>query len=380
MRRYEFWKLGLQNVLASGLRSFLTVLGMSIGVAAILAVLTLGEAGSVQVKGEIGRLGIDQVQVTAADGGNPMQCSDSEYLRQALGTSVNELLLMECPMQAKGCRTDALLIGCDSEYLERLSPVLLKGEPFLSAEWRYGSPVALVGEALTKEWGLTVGEWFSAQGIMLRCKGIMGASQLASQMDVRQVVVVPATFLQPWLGQKVHQISVHVPEGDSPAQIAGKVETLLMEHRGIKADAVSLQVQAEAADSVLATFMNVLSWVALICMLVGGIGVTNMLLVSVRERRREIGVMQSMGATQSQICGLFLCEALIYAVTGGILGLLLGGALIAVAGRCIALVPVVKAGDCTAVFLAAVLLGLLAGVAPAASASRMKPVDALRND
>ena len=82
------------------------------------------------------------------------------------------------------------------------------------------------------------------------------------------------------------------------------------------------QLQAEAADSVLMVFVDVPKWVALVCMLAGGIGVTNILLVSVRERRREIGIMQSLGATRIQICGLFLCEALIYALTGGILGLL----------------------------------------------------------
>lgn len=380
MRRFEFWKLGLQNVLASGLRSGLTVLGMAIGVAAILAVLTLGEAGRVQVKSEIARLGIDQVQVTAADNDHPLGRSDSEYLRKSLHTQVDEAVLLECAMEAQGKRQQALLIGCNAAYLERLAPVLLRGDSLLPGEWAYGSCGALVGETLADELDIAVGDWFSAQGIMLRCKGILGPSQLASQMDVQTVVVVPAALLRPWLGQMVHQISVGVPAGVSPDEIADRAEAELLAHRGIQVNAVSLQVQAEAADSVLVTFMDVLRWVALICMLVGGIGVTNMLLVSVRERRREIGVMQSMGASQGQICGLFLCEALIYAATGGILGLLLGGALIAVAGSCIGLTPVVKAGDCTAVFLAAVLLGLLSGVAPAAGASLMKPVDALRDD
>lgn len=380
MRRFEFWKLGLQNVLAAGLRSLLTVLGMSIGVAAILAVLTLGEAGRAQVKSEIARLGIDQVQVTAADASQPLQRDDGEYLRHSLNTSVDEAVLLECTMETNGKAQNVLLIGCHASYLERLAPMILQGDPLLPAEWLYGAPSALVGETLTRDLGLSVGDWFSAQGIMLRCKGVLGPSQQASQMDVQNVVVVSAALLRPWLGQAVHQLSVAVPEGRSPDTIARQAEAELLRHRGIKANAVSLQVQAEAADSVLTTFMDVLRWVALICMLVGGIGVTNMLLVSVRQRRREIGVMQSMGATQSQICGLFLCEALIYAATGGILGLLLGGALIAVAGGCIGLAPVVKASDCTAVFLAAVVLGLLAGVAPAAGASLMNPVDALRDD
>ena len=116
----------------------------------------------------------------------------------------------------------------------------------------------------------------------------------------------------------------------------------------------------------------------LICMLVGGVGVMNILLVGVRERRREIGIMQSMGTTGGQICCLFLLEALIYAAIGGFLGILLGMGLTDAAGRSIGLHPQISLFDCAAVLMVAFLTGLGFGVAPAARASGMKPVDALR--
>ena len=90
--------------------------------------------------------------------------------------------------------------------------------------------------------------------------------------------------------------------------------------------------------------------VAAICILVGGIGVMNILLVSVRERRREIGIMKSLGTTEGQICLLFLLEALVYALVGGCMGLVIGVGLIETAGRSIGLTPVIRLGDCVAVF------------------------------
>ncbi|MEG2481441.1 MAG: FtsX-like permease family protein, partial [Clostridia bacterium] len=151
-------------------------------------------------------------------------------------------------------------------------------------------------------------------------------------------------------------------------------------HRKTEVQAVSMQVQIEAANGVMAIFVDVLKWVAAICILVGGIGVMNILLVSVRERRREIGIMKSLGTTQMQICLLFLLEALIYALVGGALGLVIGMGLIGLAGKSIGLLPVVRFSDCFLVFTAALAVGLFFGVMPASRASRLKPVDALRED
>lgn len=379
MRRFEFWKLGLHNVLASALRSGLTILGMSIGVAAILAVFTLGEAGRTQVKNEISRLGIDRIQVTAAERSPQLRSGDAAYLRRVMDTGIDELVMLECEVSMGDKARTAPLIGCQEDYLNRLSVELLSGEKPSASQWLTGGRAALVGEDVANDLALSEGEWFSAAGMMLKCAGILGESQQASRMDTRQVVVVPLALMQNLLGNVVHELSVQVPVGYTPDETACMASDLL-KTRALKVDTVSLQVQAEAADSVLMVFVDVLKWVALVCMLAGGIGVTNILLVSVRERRREIGIMQSLGATRMQICGLFLCEALIYALTGGILGLLLGGALIAIAGNSIGLSPVVQAGDCTGVFLSALLLGLFSGVAPAAAACLMKPVDALRDD
>lgn len=378
MKRFELWRFGLQNVLSSIMRSLLTVLGMAIGVAAILSVITLGDAGKTQVQQEIARLGIDRVRITAGE--NPITRQEGTLLRSKLNTAVDELVYMPGQARLNSRSAETVLIGCERDYLAALSPMIADGRNLSSAEWLGHGRAALAGAAVADRLGLDAGEWFSFEGIMLYCAGVIDETRDASGTDLRQAVTVPASALSPWFGENVHELSVHLPEGSTPDDTAAAADMVLQENGLTGANIISMQPQADAASSVVTVFVDVLGWIAVICMLVGGIGVTNILLVSVRERRREIGVMQSLGASGVQICGLFLCEAVIYALTGGILGLLLGGVIIAAAGSAIGLSPTVRAGDCTLVFLSAVAVGLLAGVVPAAQACRLRPVDALRDD
>ncbi len=374
----RLFKLGLQNVLSALLRSSLTVLGLAIGVAAILAVLTLGEAGKDQVKSEIGRLGVDRVRITSADMNNGLHTDDGDYLRMLLHTQIDELVCLEGRLHKGEDVFVAPLIGCSTDYLRQMDPVLIKGT--IPKQWHTAAPVALVGESIAEILNLKVGEWFSANGAMMLCAGIIGTSQQATQLDTSKAVTVPKDLLLAYTGGMISEMSVLVPQDRAPDSVAAFAAEMLAKERSVKVNAISLQVQADAAQSVLNTFVDVLGWVAVICMTVAGIGVMNILLVSVRERRREIGIMQALGANGMQICCLFLCEAFIYGLAGGILGLLIGGVVVAVAGASMGLSPVIRAGDCTVVFLAAMLLGLAAGGLPAIRASMLKPVDALRDD
>lgn len=378
MRHIELWKLAFQNVLASALRSALTVLELSIGVAAVLAVITLGEAGRAQVRNEIGKMGIDKVLVTS-EAGPALTGEDAQLIGSRLSTQVDELLCLPAHVSTDIGSADTLLVGIGAAYLKGTYPVLRTGRLWSEGEWNATVPAAVVGRDLAHDIRLSAGQWFTAGGQMLQCIGILEELPVAAQIDFRSCVLLPEGFLTPWSSMALRQLSVHVPVGVTQDETAETVKQL-MDASGKTVAAVSMQLQAEAADTVVLIFMDVLRWVALICMLVGGVGVMNILLVSVRERRREIGIMQSLGAGRQLICSLFLYEGIAYALTGGILGLLLGGCIIGIAGASIGLSPVVQPADCAFVFASSVLVGLLSGVVPAFRASMLRPIDALREE
>ena len=379
LKRYDFWRLSLVNIFAAPARSVLTVLGMAIGIGAILAVLTLGDAGKVQVQSEMARLGIDRVWLTAAEG-ETLRHGDAQLLADALDTAATEQVY--APVVARAALRDesCVLVGCSREYMAVMDTRVLEGRGLHALEWREGGRSVLLGHELAQRLGLSQGGQISVAGMPFWVRGTVEQRNELSQVDASNAVFLPIAIFCELMGQSVHEITLAVPQGMMPQAVAAMAQDVMRRQRHTGVTAVTMQVQIEAANSVMSIFVDVLKWVAAICIVVGGIGVMNILLVSVRERRREIGVMKSLGATQRQVCLLFLLEALLYALVGGASGILIGVALIEAAGRSIGLQPVILGGDCAAVFAAALLVGLFFGVSPASRAARMKPVDALRDE
>lgn len=379
MKRYDLWKLSFVNIFSTPTRSVLTVLGMAIGIGAILAVLTLGDAGKSQVESEMTRLGIDKVWLTAGEG-SALKHGDAELLASTLDTTVTEQVYAPADIRLRSNSQTGVIVGCTSDYLSIMDTRVLAGRALYPVEWKTGSRSALIGYALAEELDAYEGDVLSVAGIPFRCAGIIQQRNEMSQVDAARAVFIPVEVFCELMGQTVHELTLTVPKNAMPQSVAAMAVDVMRTRRNTEAQAVTMQVQIEAANSVISIFVDVLKWVAVICILVGGIGVMNILLVSVRERRREIGIMKSLGTTRMQICWLFLLEALIYALVGGALGIVIGFGLIGTAGRSIGLHPVVRMEDCALVFASALLVGLFFGVTPASRASRLKPVDALREE
>lgn len=377
MKRFDLWKLSLLNVFSSPVRSMLTVLGFAIGVAAILAVLTLGEAGRVQVQSEMGRLGIDKIWLTASESGS-LQRGTGDWLNGITGAKAEELVYLPVTIDTEdGLHSTATAIGCERGYLADAR--ITAGRVLWPTEWEAMQQSVLIGEQLASQLQIEPGEMITiAQKAFCIC-GIIGAGDGVSSVPLDEAIILPIDAVCALTGGIIHEVQLTAPEKVS-LKSAQKSIVQAMEWRGTAAEAVTMEVQMEAASSVIFTFVNVLKWVALVCILVGGIGVMNILLVSVRERKREIGVMKSLGTTPVQICALFLLEALVYAVIGGFLGILLGMLLIHAAGLSIELAASASLQDCITVFLSAMGIGLLFGVLPAFRASLLSCVDALRQE
>jgi len=377
MKQKDLWKLSLLNVFASPLRSILTVLGMAIGVGAILAVLTLGDAGKTQVRSEMSRLGIDRVWLTAV-AAEPLRVGDAALLTQMLQMQATEQIYLPVTITCGEKHCTATAIGCENGYLNMAGLQSAEGRMLYPLEWTAGSRSILLGQELAEKLQAFPGDAVQIQNVTFIVRGTVQEGGSFSRADAALSAFLPLEVLSEWTGEQVHEVMMSIPEHMTPQEAAVMAETVMETRRNVAVESMTMQVQMEAADSVIAIFVDVLKWVALICILVGGIGVMNILLVSVRERRREIGIMKSLGTTHVQICMLFLMEALVYAAVGGALGVMIGFALIDAAGRSIGLMPVVRAMDCMLVTAAAMAVGLVSGVTPAYRASCLKPVDALR--
>ena len=204
-------------------------------------------------------------------------------------------------------------------------------------------------------------------------------ANLASKALGSGMLLLPLQTWQDAYALAPTELALAVPKGEKAGELADDVLAKLHNLPG-KYLSVTLENEVDAAKSVVRIFVMVLACVAFVCVATGAIGVMNVLLISVRERRREIGLLKAIGATSRQVALLFLLEAAAYASLGGLLGILLGLGMTALFGALIGLMPQVKLLHMGLLLAGAAVLGLSFGVIPAAKAAGLPPAQALRTE
>ena len=393
--------LSLRSIRRNLLRSFLTILGIVIGVSAVITMVTLGNGATLAVQNQISSLGTNLLQVRPGQrmgpgsGGAPaFKDVDADAIAQQIGgiQAVAPEGRTGSTVVAGGRNWTTSIIGSTNAWLETGNWQVRSGRAFSPEEVRAGSAVCLVGSTLQRElFGGQdpVGQQLRVKAFSCEIVGVLGSKgQGAFGNDQDDVVLLPLATLQRRVtgSTRVQTLLVSMQEGSDPERVKASLRQLLRERRKLaEADEDNFNIldTKQLADTLSGTtkvLTTLLGAVAAVSLLVGGIGIMNIMLVSVTERTREIGLRLAIGALEREVLLQFLIEAVVLAALGGLIGIVLA------TGASVALSAVMDVpyqfnlGVNLLSFLFSAAIGVLFGFFPARRAARMDPIDALRHE
>ena len=395
-------RLALRAIRRNMLRSFLTVLGVVIGVAAVIAMVTVGQGSSAKVTADVASLGTNVLIIrpgkqplgppgAGRDTSAQFTLRDVEALRGLSALSgVAPSSSGSVTVVSGNINVTTTATGTDSAYFDVRNWPIVLGRSFTEPEEKGGAAVCILGETVRQAlFGNTdpIGEQIRLKSMSCEVIGLLqakGASSFGSDQD--DLIVLPIRTLQRRISGNtdVANISVALASGVSSKRGITDIQNLMRERRriGLLDDDNFTVTDMKQISAVMAGISNVLtgllSSVAAVSLLVGGIGIMNIMLVSVTERTREIGIRLAVGAEARQVLTQFLVEAVVLSVIGGVVGILLGLGLAAIASSYmnIPFAPDVRVVLIAFVFSAVV--GVVFGFFPARRAARLDPIEALR--
>ncbi len=400
--------LALRSIRRNLMRSFLTILGIVIGVSAVITMVTLGNGATKAVQTQISSLGTNLLQVRPGQrmgpgggtGAPSFKDTDADVIAQQIGgiLAVAPEARTSATVVAGGRNWTTSVIGSTNAWLQTGNwTVQAGGRTFTDPELRAGAAVCLIGETIRRElYGGRdpVGEQLRVKAFSCEVVGVLGSKgQGAFGNDQDDMVLIPLKTLQRRVtgNTRVTTLLVSMQDGSDPTRVKSALTQLLRELRKLSdtdEDNFNVLDTKQLADTFAGTtkvMTTLLGAVAAVSLLVGGIGIMNIMLVTVTERTREIGIRKAIGAERSSIITQFLIEAAVICGIGGLIGIGIGYVGTMIAGKLMENVfegmiltpdPMIAIGA----FLFSVVLGILFGMFPAIKASGLQPVEALRAD
>lgn len=387
---FESMRMSFENIISNKLRSFLTMLGIVIGVAAIIALITIVQGATNSITDQVTSLGVNKVTVNAMgtavkQGLNDEDVEKISALSNISGVSPTVSQRMSVAFE-RTVMDDVTIQGNNQVYFQNDETLVQSGRGINILDLEAVNQVAVIGSDVAKElfYGQNpVGQDLLIEGRSYTVVGTLSPSSAFGVSSVNSTVIIPYTTAMRSMGiRNITSLDAFLVDTTIADETVQEIEGVLDASFNYKENAFNVFNMGDmisSFESITGMMTLLLAGIAAISLVVGGIGIMNMMLVSVSERRMEIGLRKALGATPGTIQAQFIIESIFLSLIGGIVGLILGAAIAYVAagfiGTGFAIAP-------TTVYIAlgfSAAVGILFGYMPARKASRLNPIDALRS-
>ena len=407
MKLSEALRIAWESIRKNKVRSFLTMLGIIIGVAAVIIMVAISAGTEATIQEQITSLGSNLlfVQSSFSRGGAPGQVpqgglvyDDAAAIQDGVSGVVSVVVEQQSSETVKAgdiTLENVEIDGTTTGFPSVRDMTLANGRYFNDNEIEKKSKVVVLGSSAAEElFGDTnpIGQYIKVGNTKMAVIGVFEERGLVGNTDFDSRIYMPISVVfqkftfnpfARFMGDRIRMIYVEVEPDSNLDEITQQIELLLAKRHDVTLDSLDFSVTSQqdiisTRESTTAAFRNLLAWVAGVSLIVGGIGIMNIMLVSVTERTREIGIRQSVGATPADIRIQFLAEALLLSVVGGLIGTLVGIGGSYIFGSVSDMRTVIQPTSILLAFGSAAAVGVFFGYYPANQAAQLDPIEALR--
>ena len=388
----ESVRMSVANIFQNRLRSFLTILGIMIGVTAVIALVTTISGVSSSISDSFSSMGASTMTLTATGtdlkaGLSADDLEEISALEHVEGVSPSVSLSVTVA-RGDAYETGVRISGRNDDYFRHEADALARGRSINALDLDASNRVCLISQDLvdTFLYGVDpVGEEIYLDNVRFTVVGLLAEdadSSVTSMLSGSDEIVIPYTTALKMNGETmVNSLTVYIDDANAAAAVEGELETCLDAIFNYEDDTYTITTMESIADtmqSMLSMMSALLGGIASIALLVGGIGIMNMMLTSVTERTAEIGLKKAIGARPGQIQAQFLIESFLLSMVGGLAGVVLGVALSAILCSVMGTNFTLSYGAIALGVGFSAAVGIIFGWSPARKASRLNPIDALR--